>query len=170
VYRDVTRLKGGQFFNNALARALCESVCMIVVYIPAYFSAENPYCAREFRAMEQLERKRLQLLNSSGPSQHGFIIPIVCRDMQGVPKEIVSRRHCYDFEPILTRGSKLANDKQARIKIAEIARYIRDRHTELSALRQDPCQDCAGLSFPTEAAVQPWLRKIHSAPARFPLR
>jgi hypothetical protein len=170
VFRDVGRLKGGQFFNKVLARELCESVCMIVVYIPAYFSSENPYCVREYRAMEQIERRRLQLLRGTGTSENGFIIPIVCRDWDGVPALISSRRNCYNFEPILTRGKRLKDDGQARAKIAEIARYIRDRHNELSALRRDPCRDCRTFAFPTEAAVRPWLRKAQIVKPEFPFR
>src|SRR6267154_1456963 len=89
VYRDKSRLAGGQFFNNVLARALCESVCMVVVYIPPYFAPENPYCVREFRAMEEIEKKRLQLLGAKDLDQNGFIIPIICRGWDDFPNAII---------------------------------------------------------------------------------
>jgi hypothetical protein len=59
LYIDRERLRGGAFFNPALADALCKSVCMIVVYTPTYFSREHLYCAREYLAMEKLEKTRL---------------------------------------------------------------------------------------------------------------
>lgn len=43
VYRDVLRLQGGDFYNQALARSLCESVCMLMVFTPTYFNAKNTY-------------------------------------------------------------------------------------------------------------------------------
>ena len=46
VYVDTSRLEGGDFFNRELAKALCESVCLIVVYTPTYFSKQHSYCAR----------------------------------------------------------------------------------------------------------------------------
>ncbi len=170
VFRDDTRLKGGAFFNKVLARELCQSVCMIVVYIPAYFSSENPYCVREYRAMEQIERRRLGLIGGASAKEHGLIIPVVCRDWEGVPAAIRDQRNCYNFEPILMRGRKLSKDKEARAKIAEIARYIRDRHNELTSLRSDPCKGCGTFVFPTEKSVRPWLRKVETSLRRFPLR
>ena len=54
IYRDVRRLQGGDFYNRELARSLYESVCMIMIYTPTYFSAEQLYCTREFAAMATL--------------------------------------------------------------------------------------------------------------------
>jgi len=62
VYLDEERLKGGEFFNAKLAQAICESVCLIVVYTPTYFSDKNTYCAREYKAMEELEQVRFDKL------------------------------------------------------------------------------------------------------------
>jgi glycosyltransferase involved in cell wall biosynthesis len=72
--------------------------------------------------MEQLERRRLKLLNGSTTKENGLIIPVVCCDWDGVPDEIRSRRHCYGFEPILMKGKKISSDAKARMSIAEIAR------------------------------------------------
>ena len=41
MYVDRERLKGGDFYNEALAKALCESVCMIMIFTPTYFSADH---------------------------------------------------------------------------------------------------------------------------------
>src|SRR5262249_7712116 len=47
VYLDKDEHRGGVRFDRAMATAICESVCMIVVYTPHYFSLTHPYCARE---------------------------------------------------------------------------------------------------------------------------
>ena len=59
VYRDEERLQGGDFYNSRLAKALCRSACMVMIYTPRYFDARSTYCAREFRAMELLEEDRI---------------------------------------------------------------------------------------------------------------
>ena len=80
VYQDSKRLQGGDFFNQQLSRSLCESVCMIMIYTPTYFSPDHLYCAREYVAMKDLEIKRLRRISAQG---HGLIIPVVWRDFDG---------------------------------------------------------------------------------------
>jgi hypothetical protein len=46
---DMERLKGGDFYNEALARALYESATLVLIYQPNYFDTQHPYCAREYR-------------------------------------------------------------------------------------------------------------------------
>src|SRR5258708_31408673 len=62
VFRDTESLEGGDFLNKRLARALCESACMIVFYVPVYFDERFTFCAREYCAMELLEQKRIKQL------------------------------------------------------------------------------------------------------------
>ena len=59
LFIDEERLKPAYRFNKALAKAICHSVCMIVVYMPKY--ERHPYCLQEYTAMEILEEKRLTL-------------------------------------------------------------------------------------------------------------
>lgn len=70
LYIDEERLLPGYHYNEELAKAICESVCMVVVYMPKYESHE--YCMREFEAMELLERKRDQLLGAAANASRGF--------------------------------------------------------------------------------------------------
>ena len=55
VFVDRERLQGGMFYNEALARALCESACMVMIFTPTYFDTAHTFCAREYKAMEELE-------------------------------------------------------------------------------------------------------------------
>ncbi len=78
VFVDVDRLKAGFKYNEALAEAICQSVCMIVVYSPVY--ERRPYCGREYEAMERLEKQRLaHLAGAAGAGFNGLIIPVVLR-------------------------------------------------------------------------------------------
>src|SRR5688500_15915285 len=76
VYLDDKRLQAGYRFNEALADALCRSVCMIVVFSPTYFSEENTYCAREWLGMLRLQQRRTRLLSEKPAQFMGLIVPI----------------------------------------------------------------------------------------------
>jgi hypothetical protein len=90
VFFDRKRMCGGTFFNASLARALCRSVCMIVVHAPTYFSKSHPYCAREYRAMENLERQRLDCPNKSLSRECGLILPVVLRVGASLPLYLIT--------------------------------------------------------------------------------
>src|SRR5689334_3116255 len=44
------------------ADAMCQSLFMVMVFTPDYFDEEEPWCAREYQAMLNLEAKRLAAL------------------------------------------------------------------------------------------------------------
>jgi hypothetical protein len=163
VYLDQERLKGGDFFNQGLATALCESACMITVYVPTYFEDNNPYCAREYKAMEKIESRRFRLLGTGTVKESGFIIPVVCRDWDNVPDEIRDKRQCYNFERILLRGKKLSRDPGARQEIFKIAQYIKARCDELDGAKTDPCKPWPNFKIPEEAETRDWLRSLKRA-------
>ena len=105
VYKDDLRLQGGDFYNQELARSLCESVCMLMVFTPTYFNVKNTYCTREYMAMKDLESKRIQLLD-----HHGLIIPIVLRGFNELPDEIKRQRQVIRFEQYALTEPKLSRD------------------------------------------------------------
>jgi TIR domain len=148
IFIDRDRLKGGTFFNENLATALCQSVCMIVVYNVVYFKSN--YCLREFRAMEKLEAKRL----GANP-KNGLIIPIVFRGINKLPNEIKGRRQFYDFETFDPTVPGMINEKRYYDKIKEIASYIYDRYEELQATNTDYCVECGSFKLPDEKEVVP---------------
>src|SRR5215208_4194003 len=75
VYIDEDRLLPGYRYNEALAKAICQSICMIVVYTPKY--ERHSYCRREFAAMERIERSRKELLDNRADAEVGMIIPVI---------------------------------------------------------------------------------------------
>jgi hypothetical protein len=167
-YLDTYRLQGGNFFNHALATALCESVCMVVLYIPPYFDERYSYCAREFKAMERLERERLNLLGLQFDKSNGLIIPIICRGWDAFPQEIKNARHCYNFEPYLMEKSRISRHPKGVMELKQIAKYIYDRYKELKALNPDPCLGCQDFSFPEEAEVLNRLQQVQAFKIPFP--
>jgi len=96
VYVDFGRLDNR--YDEAVAIALCESVCMIMVYTQRYFDRANLFCAREFRAMELLERDRLASMDLDLSRDHCLIIPIALRGFDKLPAELCTNHLTYNFE------------------------------------------------------------------------
>jgi hypothetical protein len=168
VYVDWERLKGGDFYNEALAKALCESACMVMVYVPTYFDEHKPFCTREYMAMQKLESLRLPRLGSVGQLQHGLIIPIVFRGLRYLPTEIKNHRAYYDFQSFQLGSKEMSRNPNFNTKIREIAEYIFDRSRELEALPLDPALDCANFNLPDEAEVIDWIREVTGVRSSFP--
>jgi hypothetical protein len=139
VYLDRERLKGGEFYNEALATALCESACMIVVFTPTYFDKEHTFCAREYKAMEKLEEVRFKTLGVRTNRTPGLIIPIIFRGEDCLPREIKESRQYYNFGDFLLSDVKIGKHPKYARKIQEIARYIYDHYKTLEA-RRGPMQ------------------------------
>src|SRR5216117_660222 len=125
-YIDWQRLNGGDFYNEAFARALYESVCMILIYQPNYFDQAHPYCAREYRAMCELERERLALLPPMEQT-HGLIIPCVLRGEDAIPQELASTRHYEDFSKFMLVDAEMSTHPLYAQNIRRLAHYIDQR-------------------------------------------
>lgn len=169
IYRDETRLRGGDFFNKELSLALCESACMVMIYTPTYFDMVNTYCAREFKAMEMLESKRHSMLGNKGNHKHGLIIPVVYRGWNYFPNPISKVRHSYQFEfSVCGRSYLKRKDYQECIK--KIAEYIYLRCNELGEIDKDPCVGCDAFEIPSVDEVSSWLPNLLSPKPSFPGR
>lgn len=76
-FDEKLREKPGVAFPPDLACALCKSVCLVAVLTPEYLESE--WCVAEWKAMEQLEKKRL------GKDRKELIIPLL---FQGSPVQM----------------------------------------------------------------------------------
>jgi hypothetical protein len=165
VYIDKERLKGGDFFDPILAEELCRSICMILVYTPRYFDKNYTFCTREFKLMEQLEKRRLALLSKQLRPTHGLIIPIVfLGGVKYLPPVLKNHRHCYDFSEyrLSSHSPMIRNEEYERI-FKEIAEYIYKTYRRIELIEQhgfDICGDCDGINFPNENTIQDFLKTI----------
>jgi TIR domain len=103
---DRKLLRPGVLLDVALARAICRSVCMVVVYSPRY--ERHPYCRREYEAIQRLQRRRFQAIGNGVEPENGMIIPVVFRGKrESLPVAIRDHIHYMDFRglPCTTRGS-----------------------------------------------------------------
>jgi hypothetical protein len=169
IYRDETRLSGGDFFNRELALALCESACMVMIYTPTYFDRDSTYCAREFKAMEILEAKRHEILGGRRNDKHGLIIPVIYRGWNYLPSPISNLRHSYKFE-FSVCGKSYLKRKEYQESIEKIAEYIYLRCNELNATGNDPCGDCDIFDIPAIDEISTWLPHLLPPTPVFPGR
>jgi hypothetical protein len=153
LYIDDKRLEPGFLYNEALADAICRSVCMIVVYSPRY--ERHDYCVREYEAMAQLEDRRRKLLGP-GERGRGFIIPIVFRGGDDLPDRIKGHVHYVDFSKFTLATPRLAANPEYVEQIKKIAQVIYRSYTALRQIGSDPCKLCDTFFLPTAKDVTPW--------------
>ncbi len=165
VWVDRERLKSGQLFNPGVAQALYESACMVVIYQPNYFDPEHPYCAREYKAMCELEAARLQLLPEGSERSKGLIIPVVLRGKDAMPPELAANRHYEDFSRFMLADAELAKHPGFAAQLKGIAEYIDGR---CKALAKVTVPTNHGFALPTAESVGDWLNSLVLPSVKFP--
>jgi hypothetical protein len=170
VFIDKERLKPGYHYNEVLAESLCRSACLIVIFSPDYFDMAHTYCAREYKAMEKLEKERLKLLANPVKPKLSLIIPVIFRGGDQMPSEIKNRIHYADFQSFSLRGPKMQKHKDFAPKIREIADYIYNCCLAFDSLSVDPCINCSGFTLPKDADIRKFLEGVIQSRQAFPGR
>ena len=149
VYMDDRHIPGYNF-NDGIAKAICESVCMIVVYSPLY--EKSNYCLREFLAMENVEEKRRQKLGSKYDGTKRMIIPLILRgNINSLPTKM-EKIHCYDFSKFTLASLKMR--KEDKKIIDEIANFIYEHYTNLETIHNNKIDnECLEFTLPPEDEV-----------------
>ncbi len=168
VYIDRDRLQPGYQFNEALARALCESACMIVVYVPRY--EKHTYCLREYAAMEALEKQRRQLLGQTPNPDWGFIIPVILRGGDNVPERIKNSTHYCDFSKFTTASPKISANEAHVNDIENIAKVIHQIYSYFETQDLNPSGQCDSFRLPGESQIESWRDSARAPSSPFPLR
>ncbi|MFY9608644.1 MAG: toll/interleukin-1 receptor domain-containing protein [Blastocatellia bacterium] len=158
IWIDFECLQEGDRWNDKLATDLCKSICMVVVYTPLYFDAENAFCAREYSAMELLEEKRLRLLASASRT-HGLIIPIVLRGEKRLPS-VIKRHQYYKFDDLDLADPQVKVRQRYASEIHKIAEYIIDRCYEFDRMGSDPCTECDTFTLPSHAETKAYIERV----------
>lgn len=169
VFVDDQQMQGGDLRDKRLANALCQSVCMIQVFTPKYFSPQKLSCTREFMAMEILEQGRFAAVQLPQSQQtFSFIIPVVFRGADRIPREIQKKgRLYYDFSKYTLVQPQISNNASYVDSINQIARRVYDLYEEFS--QYDQLHDCAQFTLPSEEEAHQWLKRIKKSrqPIRF---
>jgi len=163
VYIDKERLKGGDIFDPILAKAICESVCMIMIYRPKYFSREKPFCTKEYKYMTDLETKRLKIIGNSNSSEK-LIIPIITNNIN-LPNFIRNDYTCYDF--VGYEGSPAHNEK-FRLLIKCIAVRIFNLYSKFKS--KNFHNECENVTLQNDDEIESIFAKIEDSQNEFPGR
>lgn len=158
------------FATRSLAVTLCKSVCMVVLYVPTFFDANAMACAREFRAMELMEKERMEKLGHIDKKNHGLIIPVIYRGWDSFPESIRKERTCFNIEPY-TLSKGIRKNAKVKLEISKIAAYIYARYLEFQTIK-DPFPVCTDCDYPAESDVSIWFTalNIQAAPQGLPTR
>lgn len=159
-------LHGGDFIDESIQNALCKSLCMIIIYTPSYFDLNYTYCAREFKAMEELEKQRLVHISCSEKRKHGLIIPIIFRGAEHFPEEIKSKRQYVDFSNYY--ACCMSKHPKYAPKIIDLAKYIYKLYDNLDD--ENIFKECDKFKLPSCDEVTPWLEKACPKAQKFPGR
>lgn len=119
--------------------------------------------------MEQLERARLQALESEAERQNGLIVIIAVRDFRLIPADIRQSRLCKDFEAY-TLKPNMRRDPGFQQDVIDISRYIADRVRVFERLNHPLLQNCENFRLPAEHEVLQWIREIAAPVTPLPNR
>ena len=165
-------LKGGHRVDEEIGPDLCKSACMILFYTPLYFDTEHTYCARELKAMQDLETERLRTLQDKGK---GLIIPVILRGVKRFPLSLKETRKYWDFSRKLLNKPEDKIQEMYALEISEIAEYILDQCDLLEQDAKHLPHDCEAYRLPSAQDAKTFVetvlgRKIVEVPMEFPVR
>jgi hypothetical protein len=157
LFVDSEQLGGGDDLDDRIARALCESVCMIVIYTPKYEA--HAYTRREFAAMQLIEAERSRWY--ALPSH--LIIPVIMtRHPVSLPPQISAPGMYVDFSRYTLATGDMKTNPEYLPHIEKIVQRIA-RHYHLLKNATPPEHDCGRFVLP---AMPPEWRAI--PPPNFP--
>lgn len=170
IYRDTDRLSSGQFIDVSIERALASSACMIIAYMPMYFSdPKHCYCTREYLGMLDLEQQRLSQLPQSEVT-NGLIIPVVFRGPGDMPSELKKSRLYEDFSAFSLSERRISRNKKFCERIRGMAQYVAKVHRVLEDHCANANQSNGLFHLPSEETAKTWLENLQRQPQVFPGR
>ncbi len=140
IFKDDRSIEVGDKVDPAIAQALCQSVCMLVIYTPNYLSEEKPYCASELEGMIRLEKERIAKLVGVD-EKTGFLITVILRGDRGELPQLLKERQNEDFSAFALHTSEIRRNKKFSPQIQQIAKKIKS-HCSLFDKKQDWCGGC----------------------------
>ncbi|MGZ3183445.1 MAG: TIR domain-containing protein [Telluria sp.] len=148
LFIDTDGLGGGDDLERRLARALCESVSMVVIYTPKYEAHEAT--RREFAAMQQLEHQRSQWYRL--PSR--LIIPVIMtRHPLDLPPQIKQPGFYLDFSGYTMATGDLKSNPEFLPHIEKLVERIATQY-HYQKIFTPADHDCNQFTLPPVTA--PW--------------
>jgi hypothetical protein len=130
---------------------------MILLYTPLYFDAEHNYCARELKAMQDLEERRMATCKDKGK---GLIIPVVLRGEKRFPAALSNQRLYYKFTDIEFNNPEDVIRVKYATELREIAEYIVDRCELLDEMAAKDPHDCEQYCLPSSDEARKFVETV----------
>jgi hypothetical protein len=157
LFVDSEQLGGGDDLDQRIARAMCESVCMIVIYTPKYEA--HAYTRREFAAMQLIEAERRLWY----PLPSHLTIPVIMtRHPLSLPPQITEPGMYVDFSRYTLASTDLKTNPDFLPDIERIVQRIASHYHYLKRC-MPPEHDCSRFVLPD---IPPEWRAI--PPPHFP--
>lgn len=163
IWIDSNFLEGGKRLDKTIGPSICKSACMIILFTPFYFDKEHVYCAREFKAMQDLEEQRLKLLENQG---NGLIIPIILGGESYFPESLRKKSIYYDFTDIEHNNPWNKIRVKYKTEIKAIAKYIFERVKSLEKVMDKFSHDCDKYCLPTDDEAIEFIETILGEPIK----
>jgi hypothetical protein len=140
----------GANYNKAIAQSICQSACLLVVYMPVY--QRKPFCIQEYTAMERLEVERYQALQKDLSAQFGMIVPLVYTGEEHKIPQWISKQRNYKNISKFTVADPVAVFDQPDFQqwLMEIADMIDSLYDAFKKSPTNPCLACNAYMLPAE--------------------
>lgn len=146
VFFDKNRLTPGYQYDEQLAKAICRSACMVIVYWPSYL--ESDYCRKEVETMLKIEQKRREIL---GDQLHGcrLFIPVILRGKyEDLPSDVTKNCQYLDYKAQATQPNfNIADNETTSEQLYAIADYIKSLCDKMKLQSDCLFDHCDGYSF-----------------------
>jgi hypothetical protein len=138
----------GANFHKAIAQKICESACLLVVYMPVY--QRKPFCLQEYTAMERLQVARYQALQQDLSGQFGMILPLVYTGEESKIPTWISEHINYKNISKFTIADPVAIFDQQDFQewLVTIANMVDSLYNAFQASPTNPCQTCGAYALP----------------------
>jgi len=140
IFKDDRSIEVGDKIDPAIAQALCQSVCMVLIYTPNYLSEEKPYCASELEAVLRLEKERLAKISEVNPKTSLLLTIILRGDRKELP-QVLKDRENEDFSAFALHTTEIRRNKKFSPQIQQIAKKIKS-HCGIFDKGQKWCDGC----------------------------
>ncbi len=140
----------GVDFHKAIAEKICQSACLLVVYMPVY--QRKTFCLREYTAMERIQKTRFEELKNDLSGRFGMILPLVYTgDEAKIPKWVSGKINYKNISEFTISGPEGVFDqpdfKQWLVTIANMVDSLYNTFQEAGA---SPCKSCGQYALPDE--------------------
>jgi hypothetical protein len=142
LFIDTEQLGGGDDLDSRIARAMCESVTMVLIYTPKYEA--HAYTRREFAAMRQLEAER----SAWYPMPSRLIIPVIMtKHPAQLPPQITDSSLYVDFSRFTMATADLKANPDFLPDIDKMVKRIAT-HYEYQKMYTPAGHDCNQFVLP----------------------